>query len=292
MTNEFIRVEGLNKRYQKKDFFGNVSKEIIACQDINLVINQGETLALVGESGSGKSTFGKMLLGLDSPTSGDIYLKGQKLSPDRLNDPTYINRMQVIFQDPYSALNPFLSAKEIVAEPLEVIYGRKKALKEAEEILEKVGISVEDMDKVPREFSGGQRQRIGIARAVVTHPEFIVCDEPVSALDVSIQASIINLLLDLQEEQGLTYLFISHDLSVVRTVADHIAVMCKGTIVETGEAEKIYQNPQHLYTKKLLAAVPIVDAEANILDLTIETDRLIDLSGELQEFEVGHWVRK
>ena len=292
MTNEFIRVEGLNKRYQKKDFFGNVSKEIIACQDINLVINQGETLALVGESGSGKSTFGKMLLGLDSPTSGDIYLKGQKLSPDRLNDPTYINRMQVIFQDPYSALNPFLSAKEIVSEPLEVIYGRKKALKEAEEILEKVGISVEDMDKVPREFSGGQRQRIGIARAVVTHPEFIVCDEPVSALDVSIQASIINLLLDLQEEQGLTYLFISHDLSVVRTVADHIAVMCKGTIVETGEAEKIYRNPQHLYTKKLLAAVPIVDAEANILDLTIETDRLIELSGELQEFEVGHWVRK
>lgn len=292
MTKELIRVEGLNKLYQKKDFFGNALKEVKACHDINLVINQGETLALVGESGSGKSTFGKILLGLESPSSGQIYLKGQKLSEDRLKDPSYSNIMQVIFQDPYSSLNPYLSAKELVAEPVEVLHGRKKALEEAEKILEKVGIAKPDQGKVAREFSGGQRQRIGIARAVVTHPEFIVCDEPVSALDVSIQASIINLLLDLQEEQGLTYLFISHDLSIVRTIADHIAVMCKGTIVEMGESEKIYQNPQHLYTKKLLAAVPIVDPATSILDRTIETDKFIDLSGELQECEPGHWVRK
>ncbi len=233
-----------------------------AVDDVSFNIYKGETLGLVGESGCGKSTTGRTLLQLYRPTSGKVYfenidlvaLKGEDLRRTR-------RRMQMIFQDPYASLNPRMTVEEIISEPL-VVHGiipRKEMRDKVKELLNIVGLSSRLVDRYPHEFSGGQRQRIGVARAIALQPSLIVCDEPISALDVSIQAQVVNLLEDLQEKLGLTYLFIAHDLSMVRHISNRVAVMYLGIIVELADRNELYTNPLHPYTQALLSAVPIPD---------------------------------
>jgi len=233
-----------------------------AVDDVSFNIYKGETLGLVGESGCGKSTTGRTLLQLYRPTSGRVFfenidlvsLKGEDLRRTR-------RRMQMIFQDPYASLNPRMTVEEIISEPL-VVHGvlpRKEMRDKVKELLNIVGLSSRLVDRYPHEFSGGQRQRIGVARAIALQPSLIVCDEPISALDVSIQAQVVNLLEDLQEKLGLTYLFIAHDLSMVRHISNRVAVMYLGIIVELADRNELYTNPLHPYTQALLSAVPIPD---------------------------------
>ena len=236
--------------------------DIKAVDDISFQVHRGETLGLVGESGCGKTTTGRSILQLNDITSGEVLYEGvdlTKLKPSQMRP--IRRKMQLIFQDPYASLNPRMSVGEIIGEPLVVHnLSRGRELRErVEEIMRIVGLNPYFASSYPHEFSGGQRQRIGIARALAVEPDFIVCDEPISALDVSIQAQIINLLEELQEEFGLTYLFIAHDLSVVRHISDRVAVMYLGKLVEVASRAEIYENPLHPYTKALLSAVPIPD---------------------------------
>ena len=234
--------------------------EVKAVDDVSFVVNRGQTVGLVGESGSGKTTIGRAIIRLTEPTAGTISYEGDvvsKLSTAAFRP--YRKKIQIIFQDPYNSLNPRLSIFEIIGEALEIHFPEVTRADRRERVaglLKQVGLEPEHLDRYPHEFSGGQRQRIGIARALAVGPEFIVCDEPVSALDVSVQAQIVNLLQDLQEELGLTYLFIAHDLAVVEHISDYVLVMNQGKIVEAASAEAIYENPQDEYTKKLLSAVP------------------------------------
>ena len=233
-----------------------------AVDDVSFEIYPGKTLGLVGESGSGKSTTGYCVLELLKPTAGSVRFLGEELTTMKKEELRRMRReMQIVFQDPYASLNPRMTVGNIVAEPLVVhkVGSGARRRKTVEELLEVVGFNPDFVNRYPHEFSGGQRQRIGIARALALNPRLIVCDEPVSALDVSIQAQILNLLKDLQGEFGLTYLFVAHDLAVVRTMSDDIAVMNKGKIVEAGPAERVYTQPQDEYTKALLAAVPVPD---------------------------------
>jgi len=233
-----------------------------AVDDVSFQVNAGETLGLVGESGSGKTTTGYCVLQLLKPTDGSVIFHGQELTKLNKAGMRQVRReLQVVFQDPYASLNPRMTVGDIVSEPLLVhdIGNRGSRRRSAEQLLEVVGFNPDFINRYPHEFSGGQRQRIGIARALALNPSLIVCDEPVSALDVSIQAQILNLLKDLQAEFGLAYLFIAHDLAVVRTMSDRIAVMNRGKIVEEGPAEEVYSNPQDPYSQALLAAVPIPD---------------------------------
>src|SRR4051812_36626391 len=233
-----------------------------AVDGVSLEIPEGETVGLVGESGSGKSTTGYCILQLLKPTKGSVRFMGKELTELGRSDLREIRReMQIVFQDPYSSLNPRMTVGNIVAEPL-VVHGigtRRSRTERTRELLEVVGFNPDFTNRYPHEFSGGQRQRIGVARALALSPRLIVCDEPVSALDVSIQAQILNLLKDLQQDFGLAYLFVAHDLAVVRAVSDRIAVMNHGVIVETGPAAEVYNNPQEDYTRALLAAVPVPD---------------------------------
>jgi oligopeptide transport system ATP-binding protein len=225
-----------------------------AVDGVSFEIGEGETLGLVGESGSGKSTTGYCVLQLLKPTAGSVRFMGKELREMR-------KEMQIVFQDPYSSLNPRMTVGNIVAEPM-LVHGqgtRRDRERRVRDLLETVGFNPDFTNRYPHEFSGGQRQRIGIARALALNPRLIVCDEPVSALDVSIQAQILNLLKDLQRDLALTYLFVAHDLAVVRTMSDRIAVMNRGVIVEAGPADQVYTNPQEDYTKALLAAVPVPD---------------------------------
>ena len=236
--------------------------EVRAVDGVSFEIGEGETLGLVGESGSGKSTTGYCILQLLRPTSGSVRFMGSELTELPREEIRKMRReMQIIFQDPYSSLDPRMTVGNIVAEPLDVHgVGTRRSRREAvRELLDVVGFNPEFTNRYPHEFSGGQRQRIGIARALALNPKLIVCDEPVSALDVSIQAQILNLLKDLQRDFGLTYLFISHDLAVVRTMSDEIAVMNQGKLVEVGPAEEVYSHPKDEYTKALFAAVPVPD---------------------------------
>lgn len=255
-----IELKNIKRYFPVTNTFGQVVTEVKAIDSISLTIEEGETLGLVGESGSGKTTLGRSILQLERIDSGEIYYRGRSLSALSESDKKKVlKNMQIIFQDPYSSLNPRVTALNQVLEPLLLHYSKEESLLKAKAILKQVGLDDASFNKYPREFSGGQRQRIGIARAVVVNPEFILCDEPISALDVSIQAQIINLLMDLQKEFGLTYLFISHDLSMVRYISDRIAVMYLGKLVELGPTEAIFNHPQHAYTKKLLQAIPIAD---------------------------------
>ena len=236
---------------------------IKAVDDVSLFIHRGETLGLVGESGCGKTTLGRSILRLNQPTSGKIVFDGTDIT--KMNGSSlkpFRRRMQVIFQDPYASLNPRMTAGRIIGEPLlihKAVNGKAEYQKRVTELADTVGFHSSMLDRFPHEFSSGQRQRIGIARALALNPEFIVADEPVSALDVSIQAQIINLLMELQEQFSLTYLFIAHDLSVVRHISDRVAVMYLGHIVEMADRDSIYSDPLHPYTKALLSAVPIPD---------------------------------
>jgi ABC-type oligopeptide transport system ATPase subunit len=233
-----------------------------AVDDVSFEIAEGETLGLVGESGSGKSTTGYCVLQLLKPTKGSVEFMGKELTTLGREELREMRKeMQIVFQDPYSSLNPRMTVGNIVAEPMLVHDQGTRRAREARvrDLLETVGFNPDFTNRYPHEFSGGQRQRIGIARALALNPRLIVCDEPVSALDVSIQAQILNLLKDLQRDLGLAYLFVAHDLAVVRAMSDRIAVMNKGKIVETGPAERVYSNPQDEYTRALLAAVPVPD---------------------------------
>jgi oligopeptide transport system ATP-binding protein len=236
--------------------------DIKAVDGISFFIRHGETLGLVGESGCGKSTTGRAILQLYRPTAGDVYFEGENLCQLKGEKLRRMRRkMQMIFQDPYASLNPRMTVGNIIGEPLEVHNILKgKALKErVQELLQVVGLNPYFINRYPHEFSGGQRQRIGVARSLAVNPSFIICDEPISALDVSIQAQIINLLEELQEQFGLTYLFIAHDLSVVRHISDRVAVMYLGKIVELTDRYTLYNDPKHPYTQALLSAVPIPD---------------------------------
>ena len=251
-----LEVKNLKKYYvTKRSFFGQPTEWFKAVDDVSLSVMKGETLGLVGESGCGKSTLGRSIMGLIKPTAGEVYLDGEQLHPDKNIDV----RIQMIFQDPYASLDPRLTVGEIIAEPLIVnkAFSNKKILQQrVDSLLQLVGLTHEQASRYPHEFSGGQRQRIGIARALALRPEVIICDEPIAALDVSIQAQVVNLLRDLQKDLGLTYIFIAHDLAMVRYISDYVAVMNQGKIVETAETESIYNMPQDQYTKRLLAAIP------------------------------------
>ncbi len=257
-----VAVEGLTKSFAIRSGFGpwRPRRELQAVAGVSFTIARGETLGLVGESGCGKSTTGRLLLRLLEPTAGTIRFAGreiQSLSERELRP--LRARMQIVFQDPYGSLDPRMTVGEIVAEPLVVHRRGDRASRQrrVRELLERVGLAAAHADRHPHEFSGGQRQRIGIARALALEPEFLVCDEPVSALDVSIRAQVLNLLVDLQRELGLTYLFISHDLAVVRHLCDRVAVMYLGRIVELAPKTALYAEPLHPYTRALLSAVPI-----------------------------------
>jgi ABC-type oligopeptide transport system ATPase subunit len=259
-----LQVENLEKLFPVKRglLIERTVDYVRAVDDVSFAINEGETLGLVGESGSGKSTTGYCVLQLLKPTSGSVRFMGKELTQLSHGDLREMRKeMQIVFQDPYSSLNPRMTVGNIVAEPMAVHDQGTRRAREARvrDLLETVGFNPDFTNRYPHEFSGGQRQRIGIARALALNPRMIVCDEPVSALDVSIQAQILNLLKDLQRDLRLAYLFVAHDLAVVRAMSDRIAVMNKGKIVETGPAEQVYSNPQHEYTRALLAAVPVPD---------------------------------
>lgn len=259
-----VKVEGLKKYFPvKKHQLFERRRYIHAIDDVSLEVEEGETLGIVGESGCGKSTLGRTVLRLYEPSSGKIYFKDKdiaRLRGQRLRD--FRKKAQIIFQDPYASLNPRMRIKDIIEEPL-LIHGieREEREKTVEELMELVGLNPEHMKRFPHEFSGGQRQRISIARALALKPKFVVCDEPVSALDVSIQAQILNLLQDLQKKFSLTYLFISHDLSVVKHICNRMAVMYLGKVVELASKKGVYERPFHPYTVALLSAVPLTDPE-------------------------------
>lgn len=258
-----IRINNLSKHFPiKKGFFNKTVGYVQAVTNLNLDINEGETLGLVGESGCGKSTTGRCILKLLQPTAGEIFFDGENIFKFNNNDLKLLRRkMQIIFQNPYASLDPRMTVRQIISEPMIIhnLYNGGTRDKKVNEILDKVGISIDMSDRFPHEFSGGQRQRIGIARALALNPKFIVADEPVSALDVSIQAQILNLLEDLKKELNLTYLFISHNLSVVQHVSNRVAVMYLGTIVELAPASILYEKPKHPYTEALLSAIPVPD---------------------------------
>jgi oligopeptide transport system ATP-binding protein len=259
-----LSVRNLKKYFPVKEGFliDRTVDHVKAVDDVTFDVHSGETLGLVGESGSGKTTTGFCVLQLLKPTSGSVRFDGRELTTMSRRDLRQVRRdIQIVFQDPYASLNPRMTVGDIVAEPLVVhsVGNRRSRRRSAEQLLEVVGFNPDFINRYPHEFSGGQRQRIGIARALALNPRLIVCDEPVSALDVSIQAQILNLLKDLQNEFGLAYLFIAHDLAVVRTMSDRIAVMNKGQIVEYGPAEDVYLQPKDPYSQALLAAVPVPD---------------------------------
>lgn len=314
-----LSVRNLKKYFPiKKGFiFSRETIAVKAVDNISFDIYRGETLGLVGESGCGKSTTGRTILQLHRATEGEVLYEGENLVKMRGNRLREMRReIQIIFQDPYASLNPRMDIERIVAEPLLVhgIGNEESRSRRVGELLELVGLNPYFADRYPHEFSGGQRQRIGIARALALDPNFIVADEPISALDVSIQAQVVNLLQDLQKELGLTYLFIAHDLSMVRHICDRVAVMYLGKIVELAESEELYTNPLHPYTQALLSAVPVPDPEVEenrqriILkgDLPspanppvgcnfntrcpVAVDACFEIEPELIEVKPGHWV--
>ena len=254
----FVEVDEVSRVFHKRSLFSK-SQGVQALKNVSLSIQQGETYALVGESGSGKSTLARIVVGVDNASSGQVSIAGHQISTSM---PKETRRdIQMVFQSTYASLNPRWRVRDLVAEPLRafgITHGRKETVKRVTELLEQVGLQADDARKFPHQFSGGQRQRISIARALSSNPKFIVCDEPTSALDVSVQAQVLNLLKDLQSELGLTYLFITHDLAVVKTMAHQIGVLKQGVLIEEQSADDLFASPQHQYTKDLLAAAPVL----------------------------------
>ncbi len=280
MSEALLQVEGLKKHFQVGGgMFGGPPATVRAVDGVDFAIKRGETLGLVGESGCGKTTTGRCVLRLERPTDGRIVFEGKDITGMGEGELRAVRRrMQVIFQDPYASLNPRMSIGDIIAEPLKVhgiVADKTKREARVKELLSQVGLLPQHAKRYPHQLSGGQRQRVGIARALAMEPSLIVCDEPVSALDVSIQAQIINLLEDLQKNLGLTYLFIAHDLSVVRHISDRVAVMYLGHIVELADRKALYEDPLHPYTRALLSAVPIPDPR-----LEAQRERMV-LRGEV-----------
>jgi len=266
LEQKFYLTKGLLQSLRLED--GKLIKKekiVHAVNDISFTIKKGEVFSLVGESGCGKSTTARCIIRLLDPAGGEILYKGENIAHKNPNELLkYRKNMQMIFQDPFASLNPRQRVKDIIMEPMlfhKIVENKEEALKKCMEILEKVGLRPEQAGRYPHQFSGGQRQRIGIARALAVEPEFIIADEPVSALDVSIQAQILNLLMDIKDEYNFSYLFIAHDLSVVRHISDRLGIMYLGSIVEIGDKDKIFNNPVHPYTKMLFSAVPTVGEE-------------------------------
>lgn len=270
-----IRIDGLSKEFDVGKGFLSKGKKLKAVNQVSLEIRKGETLGLVGESGCGKSTLGRCILRLIEPTSGEVFYQNQNLLElDRESMRKMRRKLQIIFQDPYASLNPRMTVMEIIKAPLDVfgIGTPQERVQKVMEIARVVGIREEYMLRYPHEFSGGQRQRIVIARALVLDPEFIVCDEPVSALDVSIRSQVLNLIRDIQKAYHLSYLFISHDLSVVKHISDRVAVMYLGSIVEMADKEELFSNPAHPYTQALMSAIPVPDVDVVKNEIYLEGD--------------------
>ena len=270
-----LEVKNLKKYFPVTRGVGPLKEKkwLKAVDDVSFTLCQGETLGLVGESGCGKSTTGRTILRLMEPTAGEVIFQGENiLTLNRKEMRQKRREMQIIFQDPFASLDPRMTVREIVAEPLRVFKYEEDINKRVEELIDKVGLSRSHLERFPHEFSGGQRQRVGIARALALNPKLIVCDEPVSALDVSVQAQVINLLEDLQQELGLTYIFIAHDLSVVRHISRKVAVMYLGKVVEAGPVEVIFKNPKHPYTKALLSAIPVPEPGTKKEKIILEGD--------------------
>lgn len=273
-----LEVRNLKKHFPiARGVFRRVVGQVYAVDGVTFDIREGETLGMVGESGCGKSTTGRSVLQLLEPTAGEVIFKGQELTKLKPGELRKMRRhMQMIFQDPYASLNPRMTVGSIIGEPLEIhnIGNANERRERVQELLALVGLNPNFINRYPHEFSGGQRQRIGVARSLATNPQFIVCDEPISALDVSIQAQVVNLLDDLKKQLGLTYLFIAHDLSMIRYISDRVAVMYLGKVVELGEVDEVYDHPIHPYTIALLSAIPVPDPdkEANRKRIILEGD--------------------
>lgn len=283
-----------------KQYFKNGRNVTKAVDDVSFDIYEGETFGLVGESGSGKTTTGRSILQLYKPTSGEVLFEGKNVAnlKSRADKLAFTRDAQMIFQDPYASLNPRMTVEDIIAEGLDIhhlVNGKEERTKRVEELLETVGLNESHASRFPHEFSGGQRQRIGIARALAVEPKFIVADEPISALDVSIQAQVVNLMIELQKKRGLTYLFIAHDLSMVKFISDRIGVMHYGKLLEVGPADDVYDRPLHDYTKSLISAVPIPDPEIERSRTRIPYDaQKEEMDGKersMHEIRPGHFVR-
>lgn len=260
VNNNILEIKNLTKFFPIKKGLLSSSKAVVkAVDNVSFTIKKGQTLGLVGESGCGKTTTGRTILRLHEPTSGNIIFDGVDIT--KVDMKPYRKKMQIIFQDPYASLNPRMTVSDIIGEPLEIhnIGNKAERVDRIYSLLETVGLNREHANRYPHEFSGGQRQRVGIARALAVQPEFVVCDEPISALDVSIQAQIVNMLEDLQQSMGLTYLFIAHDLSMVKHISNMVGVMYLGKLVELADSNEIYSKPLHPYTQALLSSIPIAD---------------------------------
>ena len=283
-----------------KQYFKNGRNVTKAVDDVSFNICEGETFGLVGESGSGKTTTGRSILQLYKPTSGEVIFEGKNVADlkSRADKLAFTRDAQMIFQDPYASLNPRMTVEDIIAEGLDIhhlVKNKDERTERVEELLETVGLNASHASRFPHEFSGGQRQRIGIARALAVEPKFIVADEPISALDVSIQAQVVNLMIELQKKRGLTYLFIAHDLSMVKFISDRIGVMHYGKLLEVGPADDVYDRPLHDYTKSLISAVPIPDPEVERSRTRIPYDaQKEEMDGKqrsMHEIRPGHFVR-
>jgi oligopeptide transport system ATP-binding protein len=292
MTMPLVEVHRLVKHFERGGGFLRAKSLVKAVDDVSFTIDEGETFGLVGESGSGKSTTGRCMLRLIDPTAGEVRFRGEDvLTFDRTRMRKARRDMQMVFQDPYSSLNPRMRARDIVEEPLVIhrLGSRAERRDRVEDLFRLVGLDPAHLERYPHEFSGGQRQRIGLARALALEPSFIIADEPVSALDVSIQAQVINLLLDLQERLKLTYLFIAHDLRLVRHICTRVAVMYLGKIVESGLTESIFADPQHAYTRALLSAIPVTDPDAPRQRIELDPS-LVNRDAPLREVGAGHFA--